>query len=62
MDGLTNKKIKENSCVICGNVSDNGIIIKGNLVCPNCEVNMLNIEPGDKEYNSYILKLKNLFK
>ena len=62
MKGINNKKIKENSCGICGKVSDNGIIIKGNLICPNCEVNMLNIEPGDEEYNNYILKLKNLFK
>ncbi|GAA0071968.1 hypothetical protein UT300003_34930 [Clostridium sardiniense] len=62
MKTLFNKKIKENVCGICGNVSDNGIIIKGNLICPNCEIDILNTEPGDNEYNDYVHKIKNILK
>ncbi len=61
MKGLVNKKI-ENVCAICGNVSDNGIMIKGNFICPFCEGDMVSITPDQDNYDFYIKKIKNILK
>lgn len=58
---LINKNIKENICIICGNVSDNGIIVKGELICPNCEVDLINIKPENKKYDYYVDNIRNIF-
>ncbi|MEG1003819.1 MAG: sigma factor G inhibitor Gin [Clostridium sp.] len=60
MKSFVNKKIQENTCVICGHVSDNGIIIKGEMICPMCEVDIVNVTPGDPKYNTYVEGIKNI--
>lgn len=62
MKGLINKKIKENVCAVCGNISDNGIMIKGNFICPCCEEDIVNITPDEYNYDFYVKKIKIILK
>lgn len=62
MGKFLNKNIKENTCGICGNVSDNGIIVKGELICPNCELDLINSKPENNEYDYYVDKIRTIFK
>lgn len=55
------KSIRENVCVICENVSDNGIVIKGELVCPTCEYEMVNSNPGEPKYDTYVDGIKKIY-
>ncbi|GIM30023.1 protein CsfB [Clostridium polyendosporum] len=43
----------KNNCIICGKHCENGIIIKGKVICSSCEEKLVSCEIGTDFYEYY---------
>ncbi|WP_084281129.1 sigma factor G inhibitor Gin [Alkaliphilus transvaalensis] len=52
--------INELSCYICNKQDQEGIIIKEQYICRECEKEIVSTQPGEEKYEEYKEKIKEI--
>lgn len=53
-----NDNDKKKICIMCGNESENGIMIMENFICDKCERNIVKEEISSKDYEYFKEQIK----
>jgi hypothetical protein len=48
------------SCIICGQVKEEGIVIVSHFICEDCESEMVHTEAEDAKYRFFIGRMKKI--
>ncbi|EEM98524.1 sigma factor G inhibitor Gin [Bacillus thuringiensis] len=53
-------KLQSEVCIVCETKRKEGIYVYNNLICYECEKDMVNTETGDPKYIYYLKQLRKL--
>lgn len=51
----------DSTCIICGQVKEEGIVIISEFICQDCEAEMVHTDVQDAKYPFFIHRLKRIF-
>lgn len=52
---------QETHCIICGEVTEDGIVVVNQFICTSCEQEMVKTDVQDRKYPFFIHRLKRLW-
>ncbi|BFH10383.1 hypothetical protein J6TS7_65970 [Paenibacillus dendritiformis] len=52
---------QEPHCIICGEASEDGIVVVNQFICTSCEQEMVKTDVQDRKYPFFIHRLKRLW-
>lgn len=60
-EGGIDMERQETHCIICGEVTNDGIIVVNQFICILCEQEMVNTDVQDTKYSFFIHQLRQLW-
>ena len=61
MEPVQERQVRANTCIICGREKIEGIVICDQLICDQCEQEIVRTEVEDEKYHFFVDQMKKIW-